>query len=216
MAVTSRWLLLLFIALAACVGPSRDRPRPNPNASAQAQPPRDVRQCLASLARSEVRFERLPDRWFGGGCSATGAVKLLDVGTPTANLGAMRCELAQAFAGWSKDVLQPEARRWLGAEVVRLESMGTYACRPVNGQAGGKLSEHGRANAIDVAAFVLAGGRRVSVKADWTGGDPQAQGFLRAIHRGACRRFGVVLGPDANRWHHDHLHFDMGSGPYCR
>ncbi len=33
--------------------------------------------------------------------------------------------------------------------------------------------------------------------------------FLRKLHRGACKRFGTVLGPEANEAHRDHLHFDL-------
>jgi len=50
----------------------------------------------------------------------------------------------------------------------------------------------------------------------WNSEDPQVRGFLRALHRAACARFSVVLGPDANAFHRDHFHFDMGPGPYCR
>src|SRR3546814_7905557 len=45
-----------------------------------------------------------------------------------------------------------------------IESFGSYACRPVNNQIGGRLSEHARANAADIAAFVLADGRRITVQ----------------------------------------------------
>jgi hypothetical protein len=86
----------------------------------------------------------------------------------------------------------------------------------VNNIQGGRLSEHGRANAIDIAAFNLANGRRITVKADWNGPDDKARAFLRDLHTAACRRFNVVLGPDANAFHQDHFHFDMGRGPYCR
>lgn len=205
--------LVPLLLLAACGGGDRDRPR----ATRPAIPSEAVtRQCLADLARSQVRFERLPDRVFSGGCSAAGAVKLLDIGVPTSSLGAMRCGLARAFAEWVHRPLQQAAARNLGSPVVRIESMGTYACRPVNNQSGGKLSEHGRANAVDLAGFLLADGRRVTVKDGWNGPDPRIRAFLREIHRAACGPFGVVLGPDANAYHRDHLHFDLGPGPYCR
>jgi hypothetical protein len=94
--------------------------------------------------------------------------------------------------------------------------MGSYACRPVNGQAGNRLSEHGRANAVDIGAFVLANGRRIAVVDGWTGDDESVRRFLRTVHEAGCRRFAIVLGPEANALHRDHLHFDMGQGPYCR
>ncbi|HEY0027526.1 MAG TPA: extensin family protein, partial [Allosphingosinicella sp.] len=119
-------------------------------------------------------------------------------------------------ARWTREAVQPAARAWLGGEVVRIETMGSYACRPVNGQSGNRLSEHGRANAVDVSAFVIPGGRRVTVLDGWSGKDDDVQRFLRAVHQAGCRRFQIGLGPEANAFHHNHFHFDMGQGPYCR
>jgi hypothetical protein len=209
-----RWAISLTLLLAACI-PSGGR-RPDPAARDRPQAARETLQCQADLTREGVRFKSLPDRTFGNGCSANGAVQLLDIGTPVANLGAMTCPLARQFARWARESMQPAARAQLGSRVVKVESFGTYSCRPVNSRAGARLSEHGRANAVDIGAFVLADGRRITVLAGWSGGDEDVRRFLRAIHGGACRRFGIVLGPDADAFHRDHLHFDMGQGPYCR
>jgi hypothetical protein len=208
-------LLVLLLVLASCVGPPSRRPPSRP-AAPPADDPRALRQCLADLGALGVRFQQLPDRRFSGGCSATGAVKLLDIGMPMANLGAMKCGLARPFAIWTREAIQRAAKAWLETSVVKVESFGTYNCRPVNGQTGNKLSEHGRANAVDISAFVLADGRRITVKEGWNGPDENVRKFLRAIHSSACRRFQIVLGPDANAFHRDHFHFDMGRGPYCR
>lgn len=190
--------------------------RPAAQAPLPRPPSAETLQCHVALARENVRFRVLLDREFGGGCSAFGAVQLSEIGTPVTNLGAMRCPLARAFAAWVREAVQPEAARTLGSAVRRIESFGTYACRPVNSRQGARLSEHGFANAVDVAAFVLADGRRVSVKDGWNGGDMQARAFLRAVHRAGCRLFRVGLSPDSDVWHRDHLHFDLGRGPYCR
>ncbi len=209
-----RWAILLTLLLAGCI-PSGDR-RPGPVARDPPAVARSTLQCQADLAREGVRFKALPDRVFGNGCTATGAVQLLDIGTPVANLGAMTCPLARQFGRWAREAMQPAASAWLGSRVVKVESLGTYSCRPVNGRPGARLSEHGRANAVDIGAFVLADGRRITVKDGWNGGDRDVRRFLRAVHAAACRRFGIVLGPDADAFHRDHLHFDMGQGPYCR
>jgi hypothetical protein len=211
-----------LVSLASCIphaGERRAPPEPRrqtPVAGAPAPTDRETLQCHVALAREGVGFRVLPDREFGGGCSAIGAVQLTEIGTPVTNLGAMRCPLARAFAGWVREAVQPEAGRILGSPVRRIESFGTYACRPVNSQAGARLSEHGFANAVDVAAFVLADGRRVTVEQGWNGGDPQVRAFLRAVHRSGCRRFSIGLSPDSDVYHRDHLHFDLGRGPYCR
>ena len=202
-------VLLGLLALAACIPRGRERPEP---------PRPDIRnpvttQCTVDLARERVGFRVLPDRTFGGGCSALGAVQLTEIGTPVTNLGAMSCPLARQFARWVREDVRPAAERHLDSPVRRIETFGTYACRNVNGS--GRLSEHAFANAVDVSAFVLADGRRITVLDGWNG-EGDARRFLRALHQAGCRRFAITLGPDANRDHRDHFHFDMGRGPYCR
>ena len=209
------WAALLL--LASCI-PRGDR-RPPTARPVPARPAADARatlQCHLDLTREDVTYRVLPDRRFAGGCSALGAVQLLEIGTPVTNLGAMTCPLARQFARWVRLDVQPAAERWLDAPVARVESFGTYACRSVNAQPGARLSEHGYANAVDVGAFVLAGGRRVTVAAGWNGDDRRVREFLRAIHAAGCRRFSIGLGPDSDAFHYNHLHFDMGRGPYCR
>jgi hypothetical protein len=173
-----------------------------------------VRQCLAKLNAQAIAYTPLPDRTFGGGCSAVGSVKLLDFGVPATNLGAMTCPLAANFAAWARYGVQPAARTILGTEIVRIETFGTYNCRPIAGS--GKLSEHAHSNAIDIAAFVLADGRKISVEQGWSG-DRETRQFLKIVHASACKRFSTVLSPDYNAAHHDHFHFDMGGrGGFCR
>lgn len=212
--------LLPLLALAACVSPSRPPPRhevPAPVPRRAPLPAYDdaaTRQCFARLALLDARFTRLPDRDFGGGCSAFGTVKLLDMGMPTTNLGAMTCPLAERLIHWTQEALQTAARAWLDAPISKVESFGTYSCRRIAGSQ--HLSEHGRSNAVDISGFVLANGRRITVLAGWNGPDENARNFLRAVHAAACRRFNVVLGPDANADHLNHFHFDMGAGRACR
>jgi hypothetical protein len=211
-------ILVVFasLLLSSCI-PKVDAPnRASGTAPAVGKPDAATLQCHADLRKNEIGFRPLPDRTFENGCSALGAVQLLEIGTPVTNLGAMTCPLAHAFARWVREAVQPAAGQWLGGRIVRIESFGTYACRPVNGQAGARLSEHGRANAVDVAAFVLADGRRVTVLEGWNGEDEKVRRFLRTVHQAGCRRFQTGLGPDANALHANHFHFDMGRGPYCR
>ncbi len=174
-----------------------------------------VRVCLANLSQL-ARFEALPDRDFGGGCHSFASVKLTDIGVPVANLGAMNCALAATFTAWVRNAVMPAARLYLGAELARVETFGSYSCRNVNGALAGRLSEHAAANAVDVSGFVLADGRRITIKRDWTSSDPAIRSFLLAIRTSACRRFKTVLSPDYNALHADHFHLDMGRGPFCR
>lgn len=210
------WSAMLTASLlASCAGGER-RARTREPAKPAGIDSRETKQCLADLNRLGVAFQPLPDRDFGGGCFAYGSVKLLDIGVPTTNLTATSCPLAKTYAAWVRNGIAPAARTWLGSDLARVESMGSYACRNVNGAATGRLSEHARANAVDIAAFVLKDGRRITIKRDWRSGDERVRGFLRAIHASACKRFGTVLSPDYNSYHADHLHLDMGPGPFCR
>lgn len=207
--------LALSLLVAGCAGGDRRADRPDPP-DRRTIDSAEIRQCLADLRAAEVRFQPLPDRAFGGGCFAFGSVKLLDIGTPTTNLTAMTCPLAKTFAAWVRHGVRPAARIHFGTELARIETFGSYSCRNVNGAAAGRRSEHASANAVDVAVFVLADGRRIPVKGGWRSDDPQVRAFLRAIHGSACKRFRTILSPDYNRLHDDHFHFDMGRGPFCR
>lgn len=120
----------------------------------------------------------------------------------------LRCPMIEPIDRWLHQVVQPAARQRFGQRVVELKIVASYACRSRNSRRGAKLSEHGRANAIDIAAFVLADGTRVTVKNGWSWGSRDAR-FLRTVHRGACQYFSTVLGPNADRFHHDHFHFDL-------
>jgi hypothetical protein len=219
-----RWLLsiLMLLLLAACIPRAVERrpaetqrPAPSPAIAGTGHDHPETRQCIADLEREGIGFRALPDRTFDGGCTALGAVQLLDIGTPTNGLTAMTCPLALQYARWVRVSLQPAAQQWLGSQVRRIESWGTYSCRPVNNVAGGRLSEHGRANAVDIAAFVLADGRRITVLNDWTSADPQIRGFL-AVHQAGCRHFRGGIGPDGDAAHRDHFHFEMGQWQFCR
>jgi len=219
--------LCALAGLSACADHSIVHKRPGTAANRPARPGRPpvmpnsqtFRQCTAKLDAAQVRYSPLPNEDKGGGCAIIDTVKLLDIGTPTTNLGALTCPLATSFAAWARYAVRPAARLYLGSEVVRIDTYGTYACRDVRGSGGtvaGKRSEHARANAIDIAAFVLADGRRISILNDWNMSGPTSQ-FLRRIHESACKRFPTVLSPNYNAAHRDHFHFDMGGrGGFCR
>ena len=212
-----RAALLIPIALSACI--SRPTYRRPPVQVVRGADPAVLRQCIARMDRIVARYALLPDRDFGGGCSAIGSVQLRDIGTPVTNLGAMTCPLGYAFTLWVQSDLQVPAMGEFGSPVVRIETFGTYNCRNVNGAPSGRLSEHAFANAVDVSAFVLKDGRRISVLGGWSGTGVDGEGagrFLRTVRNSACRRFNIVLSPDYNAAHRDHLHFDMGRGPLCR
>lgn len=210
-----RAVLLIFLALSACMSGPKAYQRPPVQPPVRGTDTAALRQCIAKMDRIVARYALLPDRTFAGQCSALGAVQLRDIGTPVTNLGAMTCNLGYAFTLWVQSDLQVPAMGEFGSPVVKVETMGTYNCRNVNGAATGRLSEHAFANAVDVSAFILQDGRRISVLGGWNGDEREGR-FLRTVRNSACRRFNTVLSPDYNSAHRDHLHFDMGRGPFCR
>ena len=175
--------------------------------------------CLAGLGETGSRFSPLPDQYFGGGCSAVGAVQLSAVQGDSAllgvsNIGPVKCDTAQIFTGWARYGVDRAARQILGSPLQRIETMGSYSCRNVAGTS--RRSAHSQAAAIDVSAFILADGRRISIAGAWSNGNAQERAFLRTVHESACKRFGTVLGPDYNAAHRDHLHLEQGGGGFCR
>ncbi|MCP3732627.1 extensin family protein [Sphingomonas sp. MG17] len=218
--------LILPALLTGCLfGGDREPPRkpvrPDPRGPVTLNLPttRETQQCFADLSKAEVRFSPLPDRDYGGGCQVIGAVQLIDIGLPVTNLKGMRCPLARAFIGWVRNAAVPAAREILDGELVRVETFGSYSCRGVIGgsaASAARVSEHGLGNAVDIAAFVLRDGRRITVERDWRSQDEAAREFLQVVRKSACRRFSTVLSPDYNAAHYNHLHFDMGGRPFCR
>ena len=76
------------------------------------------------------------------------------------------------------------------------------------GAGGSGISEHAFGNAIDIAAFTLADGRRITVQEGWHG-TPEEQGFLHDVHLAACDSFTTVLAPGYNAAHYNHIHVDL-------
>lgn len=215
---------MLAAAATACGvvpgSPAPGRPRVSTAPAGPGLSRPDAGKCLAALGASGARYAPLPDRFYAPGCQAVGSVRLdllagdRDASFALANLGPVACPLAQAFAAWARYGVDRAARQMLGSPLARIETMGSYACRSVAGRA--RLSAHSRAEAIDIGAFVLKDGRRVSVKTGWIGASDQERAFLRTVHTSACKRFGTVLGPSYDAAHADHLHVELGNGGFCR
>lgn len=213
-------LVVLCLLLAACGRSERPaKPQSRPATAPIVGPsPRETAACFADLRALGVDFQPLPDRTFAPGCGLVGTVKLLDIGVPTANLGAVRCGQARAYAGWARNAVAPAAYQILGSELARIDSMGSYACRNVVGSraGGGRRSGHAIANAIDIGGFELKDGRRITILNDWNSPDPAVRRFLQTIHASACKRFGTVLSPGYNAAHRDHLHLEDDRAGFCR
>lgn len=207
--------------LSACIdspqAPKRDGVR-RPASSAVTPRP-ELRQCLADLSVNRASFTPLPDQYYGAGCSTIGTVKLTSLRSDDAhlqltNLGPVACPLADALAGWARFGVDRAARQILGSPLVRIETMGSFSCRNVAGR--DRRSAHATADAIDVSAFILADGRRISVLDQWQGESSAEKRFLTVVHQSACKRFGTVLGPAYNAAHRNHLHVELSGSGFCR
>jgi hypothetical protein len=211
---------MLLAMLAGCSSdrgaPAPTRPRNSPPVVLTVPPSTTTLACFADLSRQNVRHSPLPDRDYGDGCTVVGAVQLIDYGVPTTNLTAMACPLARTFVAWARNGIAPAAREILGSELVRIDTFGSYACRNTVGTTTVRLSQHATASAVDVSAFVLRDGRRITIEHDWNSEDEAVREFLRVIRRSACRRFPTVLGPDYNAAHDNHFHLDLAGRSLCR
>lgn len=175
----------------------------------------DRQACRRILAEGGVDFVEVPQR-VDGSCAQLNAGRLRGGTTPLAPAApVMTCPQALAYAFWDRHSLQPAARELAGARIVRVDHVGTYACRNVYNRAEARRSEHAFANAIDVTAFRLSDGRTVRVISDYRAETPEGR-FLRRARADACGWFRAVLGPDYNAAHRDHLHLDFGRHRVCR
>ena len=151
------------------------------------------------------------------GCLIEDAVRVRSVsGVSLSQRSVMDCQTADALKTWLDGSAKPAlSKKGGGLRSIRVAAH--YACRTRNNKKGAKLSEHGKGRAIDISAFRLADGTEVTVLKGW-----KAKRFsqaMRRMHKGACGPFGTVLGPNANRFHLDHFHFDTAryrSGSYCK
>lgn len=178
-------------------------------------------QCLSGLGSTGASFAVLPDQFIGGGCTNLNTVQLAALTTDSTqlqlgNIGPVTCDVSQAFAGWARFGADRAAQQILGTPLKRIETFGSYSCRNVAGT--NRRSAHSTGEAIDISGFVLADGRRITVKAGWKGGTAQEREFLRVVEQSACKRFATVLGPEYNTAHEDHFHVEgVGNGrSFCR
>jgi hypothetical protein len=206
------------IAIAQNVPLPRPRPPawPEPHSFAEAagpdfntaeitSAPSDCNQRLATMAVIEL----LPRLIGPGDCGGRDMVELDAVLLPNRRrveikpTAVLHCATAESFAAWVRDEASDHVTA-LGAVLRGVDTYGSYECRGRNGVADAKLSEHGKGNALDVRAFILAGGRRIDLT-DETVSKP----LRDDLRESACHRFTTVLGPGADSHHNNHIHLDI-------
>ncbi|MBP0483258.1 extensin family protein [Sagittula sp. M10.9X] len=152
-----------------------------------------------------------------GICGIENAVLLRAVdGVALSTPATLNCGTAKALKTWVNTAARPAVGR-RGGGVGELKVAASYACRTRNSQRGAKVSEHGKGNAIDIAAVRLMDGTELSVLHHWH--DRKNGPTLKRMHKAACGTFGTTLGPGSDGFHEDHVHYDIAryrGGPYCK
>lgn len=180
---------------------------PQGDAAAAPVTPAAPSACQASLARV-AEFEPFPVLVGPGDCGANDAVEMNAITLPDQSKVAvsppaiMRCPMAQQVADWVRDDVVPTLK---GLPPLRgLDNLASYDCRGRNNVHAAKVSEHGRADALDVHDFKLADGRELGLTDVATPKD-----WREAVRASACARFSTVLGPGSDGYHEEHVHLDL-------
>jgi hypothetical protein len=186
-------------AAAPVLRPPREDFSPEPY---ERRPLVDARRANPPVDRAPVYDPAMPNGSAQGAASVSGAPVAV---SPPATLA---CPIVSELDRWIANAVQPAALRWFGAPVAEIKQISAYSCRGMNGNPYAHISEHAFGNALDVAAFTLADGRKITVKTGWNG-LPEEQGFLRDVQAAACEQFTTVLAPGSNAYHSDHIHVDL-------
>jgi hypothetical protein len=189
-------------------GARKQTPVETEKAAEQAAPP-PPSACRLALTEEIAIAPSIPDIRGPGDCGGEDlvrleAVLLPDKGRVSVNPAAiLRCPMASAIAAWIRTDVVPLAAS-LGSDISNLDNFDSFECRGRNRMVGGKMSEHGRANALDVRDFKLANGQSISLT-DRTVSRTFREGVLHSM----CARFSTVLGPGSDGYHEDHIHLDL-------
>jgi hypothetical protein len=196
-------------------------PPPPPPPPVEKEDPEALKACLADLVALGTKFKTATRIDDGEGCGIDQPLEVAEA-IPGLDTGGaqMRCETARALGHWLKDTVQPALKIAMpGKTITGITTGSTYACRLRNSASTGKISEHARGNAIDVAAFKLNDGSEITMKPRNEDGTMEGA-FQRTATAGACLHFSTVLSPGSDAAHQDHLHLDVierDSGyRYCR
>jgi len=175
-------------------------------------------ECLAALERAQtegaIQFSNAGS--MGGKCPLTDPVRVRgfgDVALSSSYLAS--CRLALSSAMFVGQVAKPLASQELGSRLVKIDHLGSYACRNVYNKPDARLSEHATAEALDIAGFELADGRHLTVLKQWPQTGTEAQ-YIHTLFTESCPFFGNSIGPDYNAAHANHFHLGMRWFGFCR
>jgi hypothetical protein len=179
-----------------------------PDTSAAAAAAAKPSACQIALGKV-AEFKPLPVLVGAGECGATDAVLMASIILPDQSRVAvsppatLRCPIAQAVAEWVREDVAPSMKKF-GPPLRVLDNFDSYSCRGRNNIRAAQLSEHGKADAIDIRDFALADGREFALTDIHTDKD-----WREAIKASVCARFSTVLGPGSDGYHEEHIHLDL-------
>ncbi len=169
--------------------------------------------CLAHLDEAGVRYSVAAVPASVDACSVVTPVLVTQAGIAWNQPGVVSCGFALALDAFAREEVTPSALAHFARDVRLIRHFGTYACRREYGGEG-RWSQHAAGRAIDIAGFELSDGTSILVERDWRGAGTKSA-FLHDIARRACRRFSVVLTPDSDAYHYNHIHIDTGPWKLC-
>ena len=178
----------------------------------------DDGQCFSTLTEAGAVFQRMDDLEVSAQCHIRPRISLSQLGIARLAPVETRCQTALRLAMWERHGLVPALEaEGNGRRLTEIAHISSYNCRPIRTSAGTgrRMSTHATADAIDIAGFSFSDGTRLRLLDDWNGSDRDAD-FLRAARDSACDWFGSVLGPDYNRLHANHFHFQNRGWGTCR
>jgi hypothetical protein len=186
-------------------------PRARPPSAPAAEPSvaAEPSACRLRLTPDIATAPSLPPIAGPGECGAPDVVRLEAIQLPDRTPVAvtppaiLRCTMAEAVASWVREEAAPRVHA-LGSSLKSIETLASYDCRSQNNIKGAKLSEHGRANALDIHSLKLADGKALVLT------DPLVdKDFREGLRQSVCARFMTVLGPGSDGYHEEHVHIDL-------
>lgn len=189
--------------------PSPDTPGDTKPAEAARPPEKQLSACRLALTEEIAVAPSIPDIRGPGACGGEDLVRLEAIVLPDKRkvtvkpAAILRCTMASAIADWVRKDMAPLAAS-LGSAISDLDNFDSFECRGRNRVVGAMLSEHGKANALDIRAIKLANGQSFGLTDRSMSRDVRE----RVLHS-VCARFSTVLGPGSDWYHEDHIHLDL-------
>jgi hypothetical protein len=186
-----------------------EKPAADKSAEQRAPEPPPQSACRLALTDAIAIAPSVPDIKGPGACGGPDMVHLEAIILPDKTRvplkpgGTMRCSMATAVADWVRSDMAPLAAS-IGTRLAELDNFDSFDCRGRNRIVGAKLSEHGRANALDVRGLKLANGQSIALTER---GTPRE--WREKVLYSVCTRFSTVLGPGSDGYHEDHIHLDL-------